>query len=669
MIEWLLDAAHDPAQARLADGICTTLGHSVWLGLAAALLYWVITKLGALPTARARYRLGGLLLAALPLALLAIFAGSYEQSAALVVEGNLAAPALLPIASEHVPAATAAAPAAAGVWPWWGNLLVASCWLSGFVVLSARCLGSWALLRLWVERSTSPMSEQWQRRAARLVSRIGLSASVRFVVSAVGDVPFTLGWLRPVVVLPAAVLAGLAPAQIELLLLHELAHLRRADFVINMLQSLIEALLFFHPAVWWLSTQIRREREQACDELVLSGHAKRLDYAKALTQLEICRSTAPHPALGSNSGHLKQRIAAILAVADQRQGSKAWLLVVLAAAAMMTAVAAVACSADGDAPQDQTVRTQPAQLSTAPAELSIAWLPPAVRRWSAQILEASEQQQVDPRLIALMVLVESGGDTSAKSSSGARGLMQLMPATARAVAKRSNQQAPSKAELHQPARNLQLGTRLIAELLERFRSRETTRQIELALAAYNAGSARVRRHLKAAQPLPAETRRYTKLLMALWAERDAGESAAFRAWRARALKRARTAHTSPLPGGKLTSAFGPRRHPIRGQADEHRGLDISHRSGTAVLAPLAGRVVVARSDNDARGLYIVIRHSVGLQTQFHHMASLNVKAGDRVAAGDVIGAVGDSGETTGPHLHFELHDLGQPIDPLPLLSN
>ena len=85
--------------------------------------------------------------------------------------------------------------------------------------------------------------------------------------------PTVIGWLRPVVLLPVSCLTGLSPEQIEAVLCHELAHVRRHDYLVSVVQSVIETLLFYHPAVWWVSKQIRRERECCCDELAVERRA------------------------------------------------------------------------------------------------------------------------------------------------------------------------------------------------------------------------------------------------------------------------------------------------------------------------------------------------------------------------------------------------------------
>ncbi|PYQ99262.1 MAG: regulator, partial [Acidobacteria bacterium] len=105
------------------------------------------------------------------------------------------------------------------------------------------------------------LSSPWQTACRRLAYRLGLPAAAHVVESALVDVPTVVGWLRPAILLPIAALASLTSAQVEAILAHELAHIRRHDYAVNVLQTIAETLLFYHPGVWWLSRRIRTERE------------------------------------------------------------------------------------------------------------------------------------------------------------------------------------------------------------------------------------------------------------------------------------------------------------------------------------------------------------------------------------------------------------------------
>ena len=170
--------------------------------------------------------------------------------------------------------------------------------------------GLWRLRRLHVRLSALPVS-RWQAVASRFVSSAGWpSRAVRVVESALVESPMVLGWLRPVVVLPLAALSQLTPSQVEAILAHELAHVGRHDFLVNVLQTLVETLLFYHPAVWWMSRVVREEREHCCDDVAVAACGDVAGYASALVDLEAARSH--RLALSVRGGTLSRRVRRLL---------------------------------------------------------------------------------------------------------------------------------------------------------------------------------------------------------------------------------------------------------------------------------------------------------------------------------------------------------------------
>lgn len=186
--------------------------------------------------------------------------------------------------------------------------LVMSCWACGAAVLALRLLLGLA----WVRRRSRPgayrLDAAWQATLARLAREFGVARKV--VLGVVDDLPgpVTAGWWRPVVLVPAALLTGMPAPLLEALLAHELAHVRRHDYLVNLLQSAIEILLFYHPAVWWLSHRIRVERELVADDLAanLLGEPRRL--ALALSELDLVRLPTPSLAPAAHGGNLMSRI-------------------------------------------------------------------------------------------------------------------------------------------------------------------------------------------------------------------------------------------------------------------------------------------------------------------------------------------------------------------------
>ena len=184
------------------------------------------------------------------------------------------------------------------VLPW---LVVA--WAIGAGLL-LRLLGGWMTAR----RSTRA-GVTCGRDFSILAARVGLTMPVDIRVSPLAVVPHVFGWVKPVVMLPASVLTGLTSDQLEAVIAHELAHIVRHDYVINLFQSIVESVLFYHPAVWWVSSTIRTEREICCDDIVVGLTGDRITYSRALLALEETRMGLAPAANGSN---LKARIARLL---------------------------------------------------------------------------------------------------------------------------------------------------------------------------------------------------------------------------------------------------------------------------------------------------------------------------------------------------------------------
>lgn len=185
-------------------------------------------------------------------------------------------------------------------------------WLAGAAAFWVRLAGGWvvaARMRSMLVRRAPP---EWQEALRKLGAKIRLARPVPLLVSALVQVPTVVGWLRPVVLVPVGALGGLPAAYLEALLLHELAHIRRHDYLVNMLQSVAEALLFYHPAVWWVSGHIRAGRELCCDDVAVSVSGDALTYARALAHLESSRPSHLGAALAANGGSLADRIARLL---------------------------------------------------------------------------------------------------------------------------------------------------------------------------------------------------------------------------------------------------------------------------------------------------------------------------------------------------------------------
>ena len=211
-------------------------------------------------------------------------------------------------------------------------------WIVGVLLLTLRLLGGWWRVRQLSRCPDNVPLEQWQRSLARLAQAMGLRRTVRLCRSALVEVPTAIGFVKPVILLPASTLTGLSASQIEAILAHELAHIRRHDYLVNLLQSMIETLLFYHPAVWWVSRRVRDERELCCDDLAVRVCGDPVGYAKALCALERLRSEPMGLAVAANGGSLLSRIARLLGANEGKSDSPRGLIGAIAALAMIAAL-------------------------------------------------------------------------------------------------------------------------------------------------------------------------------------------------------------------------------------------------------------------------------------------------------------------------------------------
>lgn len=162
-------------------------------------------------------------------------------------------------------------------------------WLAGVLVLSARWLGGFRQAHRLTRVGVEAPPEAWRARFEALCGQLRLERAVRLLATSRLEVPAVVGWLRPVVLVPVSCFTGLPAAQLEALLAHELAHVRRNDYLANLLAALVEILLFFHPAVRWMAARTRQEREHCCDDLAVDACGDRLTYARALAGIELLR--------------------------------------------------------------------------------------------------------------------------------------------------------------------------------------------------------------------------------------------------------------------------------------------------------------------------------------------------------------------------------------------
>lgn len=201
-------------------------------------------------------------------------------------------------------------------------LLVAA-WAACIAALSLRTVFG----LVWIGRAVrrGALHTVWQGRLQDLARQLGIGRAVRLRIVAGLLSPVTAGWWRPVVLVPASLVSGMPPELLQALLAHELAHIRRFDYLVNLLQNVIETLLFYHPVVWWLSRRVRAERELIADDIASAAAGGPRNLALALSELEKLQFAHPRTALAASGGELMQRISRLLQPAPE---SKSWRPVV-----------------------------------------------------------------------------------------------------------------------------------------------------------------------------------------------------------------------------------------------------------------------------------------------------------------------------------------------------
>jgi beta-lactamase regulating signal transducer with metallopeptidase domain len=192
-------------------------------------------------------------------------------------------------------------------------------WFAGVALFSLRATGGILLIERLKRRGVRPVSSELLKICQMLQRRLGIDRAVRFCETRLVAAPAVIGLFRPVVLLPVTALTGLSEAQLEAIIAHELAHIRRLDSFVNLFQVGAESLLFYHPAVWWVSRRIRAERENCCDDEAIRACGDAVGYARALTLLEERRS-APVLAMGITSTPLAARVLRLLGLQEIRGG-------------------------------------------------------------------------------------------------------------------------------------------------------------------------------------------------------------------------------------------------------------------------------------------------------------------------------------------------------------
>jgi beta-lactamase regulating signal transducer with metallopeptidase domain len=225
--------------------------------------------------------------------------------------------------------------------------LIVTVWGIGLVFFMLKLMGGLLYIQQLKTRMTSPLPSEWQAYVAMLCGEMNIRRPVQLLESALAQTPMVLGWLKPFILLPVGAVNHLTPTQVEAILAHEMAHVLRQDYLLNLLQSLVETIFYFNPAVWWVSAHVRTERENCCDDIAVRLCGNSLAYAKALVSLQELQMAAPALAMpfSKNKNQLLHRIKRIL----QPSQNKSNLMEKLSATLLLS-VAVVLLSVQANTP-------------------------------------------------------------------------------------------------------------------------------------------------------------------------------------------------------------------------------------------------------------------------------------------------------------------------------
>ena len=298
--------------------VALTLLHFVWQGAALAAAAYVSLHFLRNSSARYAFLVGVLvLMLAAPVATFVVL--NSQAAATASISSSAMNPALAADAAARTAAIKHPSTASARTAPDYFFLLV-ELWFAGVVLFSLRSAGGFFLVVRLRRKESTPVSREFLELCQALQESMGITRMVRYCESLQLDAPVVVGWIRPVVLLPVSALTGLDETQLQAVIAHELAHIRRLDAFVNLFQIAVESLLFYHPAVWWLGKRIREERENCCDDAAVAVCGSPVTYAHALARMAESR-VAPQLLMAANRGPLAARVARLLGI-DHSSGAQ-----------------------------------------------------------------------------------------------------------------------------------------------------------------------------------------------------------------------------------------------------------------------------------------------------------------------------------------------------------
>src|SRR5688572_18925230 len=357
----------------LMTALAWSLLHFLWQG--AAIAAFAAAAMQLFRASTTRYLIGILALALMCLSFGATFALLAGAPVAVGTEATADVPATSPdVAPAALPDGVVTLSFARPAEAWRDFAWVARVWLAGVCLLALRVAGGLLLLEHLRRRSLSPLPAELVERCLALQRRLRISRVVRYCECHLVTVPSVLGLFRPIVLLPMRALTGLSAEQLEVVIAHELGHIKRFDVAVNLFQVVAETLFFFHPAVCGLNRRIRADREDCCDDIAISACGRSAAYARALAIMADWRGT-PELTLAATGGDVASRVARLLGIS--RQPTRVRSAGVLTAALVLAASLMAGAASIGIAQSELTTRFAPPSETVAQVDAPLAPAGPA----------------------------------------------------------------------------------------------------------------------------------------------------------------------------------------------------------------------------------------------------------------------------------------------------
>jgi|GEM_PF-944647 len=311
-METITEMLNSPATQALG----WTLIHSLWQGALCYLLS--IAVLRSIPTkhSEARYAASVAVLTLMLISSVVTFALVYAPATAEPTQSLAAAvrPVYDPVTTQATtPSAFHAILSQLNTMAGRQMGIVSALWLIGAVAFMLRIASGYWYVG-FIRKSAQPINSSWQAQINELAAKINIDRFVEVAQSELINAPMVLGYLKPVIMIPVGMFSGLTTDQLEAIFVHELMHIKRRDYLVNLIQAVLEAIYFFNPFAWILSADIRREREHCCDDGVVVNYGNAMAYVRALATLEEVRLSRSGMALSlaEDKNQLLQRIKRIM---------------------------------------------------------------------------------------------------------------------------------------------------------------------------------------------------------------------------------------------------------------------------------------------------------------------------------------------------------------------